>query len=109
MLNQESVVRDWSQRLESQYRESRATPIYYTSKSHIVEAALNTLQALVAMSSKAMDLAARFHLKKCAQGEREVKRRAREEKERAAKEKKWKEPGGQRKRERQGDGQEDLG
>jgi hypothetical protein len=52
---------------------------------------LTILQAKVAVSGKANDLAATISSGKSAQDEREAKRRAREEKEKAAKEQEWKE------------------
>ena len=52
---------------------------------------LTILQANVAVSGKAKDLAATISSGKSAQSEREAKRRAREEKEKAAKEQEWKE------------------
>ena len=53
--------------------------------------ALTVLQATVAVSGEAKDLAATISSGKSAQEERETKRRAREEKEAAEKERAWKE------------------
>ncbi|ELR07910.1 hypothetical protein GMDG_08558 [Pseudogymnoascus destructans 20631-21] len=52
---------------------------------------LTILQANVAVSGIAKDLAATISSGKSAQNEREAKRRAREEKQKAAKEQEWKE------------------